>query len=117
MKNSKYSAIGRYLNDRENLLFAALVVISLVPLWVFKYFPSSDGFSRLENAVIIRDFFSAEHNIFRQFYTINVCLPTWVGHLILAGLSYILPLLIAEKLFLSIYIILFLYLCDTRLNQ
>src|SRR2546430_17715061 len=32
-----------WLSDHKNLLLAVLIVIHLIPLWTFKYFPSQDG--------------------------------------------------------------------------
>jgi hypothetical protein len=96
-----------WLDNRENLLLLALILAHLIPLWVFKYFPSQDGPAHIENANIILDYFRPDGAIFREYYIFNKNLePTWPGHLVLASLMYIMPIFIAEKIFLSGYVIL-----------
>ena len=89
------------------MLFAALVIIHLVPLWGFKYFPSQDGPSHLYNASVLRDYQRPDFSSFREYYLLNTSVaPNWFGHLVLAGLMYVVPILTAEKLFLSGYVVL-----------
>jgi hypothetical protein len=96
-----------WLGDRQNMLFAALVVVHLVPLWAFKYFPSQDGPSHIYNASVMRDYQRPDLSSFREYYLINTSpAPNWFGHLVLAGLMYLVPMLTAEKLLLSGYVIL-----------
>lgn len=96
-----------WLTDRENLLFVALIVLHLVPLWSFKYFPSQDGPAHLANATIIREYHHPDATAFREYYVLNEHLtPNWIGHLVLAGLMSLMPMLVAEKVFLSGYVIL-----------
>jgi hypothetical protein len=79
----------------------------LIPIWAFEYFPSQDGPVHLENASIIRDYYHPERSIYPNYYEFNKNFtPTWLGHLILTGLMYIVPALIAEKIFLTFYVIL-----------
>jgi hypothetical protein len=42
------------LTNRDNLLFLFLIVVHLIPLWAYQYFPSQDGPAHLANATIIR---------------------------------------------------------------
>ena len=96
-----------WLSDHKNLLLAVLIVIHLIPLWTFKYFPSQDGPAHLANANIIREYNRPDRTAFRTYYVINEKLtPNWVGHLVLAGLLSLMPMLVAEKVFLSAYVIL-----------
>jgi hypothetical protein len=97
-----------WLSDRENLVFAVLIVLHLIPIWGFTYFPSQDGPAHLSNANIILEYYRPERTILRQYYRFNENLePMWFGHLVLAGLLSMVPLLLAEKIFLSGYVILF----------
>lgn len=96
-----------WLSDRENLLFAVLIVLHLIPIWGFTYFPSQDGPAHLSNANIIREYYHPERAILRQYYIFNGNPePMWFGHLVLAGLLSIVPPLLAGKIFLSGYVIL-----------
>jgi hypothetical protein len=98
----------QWLTDPENLLFLALIVAHLIPLWAFTYFPSQDGPAHLENASIIREYHEPARSAFRAYYVFNQSFtPNWAGHLVLAGLMSLLPPLTAEKVFLSGYVILF----------
>ena len=92
----------------ENFVFLALVLIHLIPIWGFDYFPSQDGPAHIENASIIRNYHHPDRSILRTYYTFNKKFtPTWFGHLILVGLMYIVPAITAEKIFLTLYVILF----------
>jgi len=94
------------LKNRENLMLLILILAHLIPIWVFHSFPSQDGPTHIENANILFDYFNPDRSILRDYYILNTRLePTWLGHLVLAGLMYIVPTFIAEKIFLSGYII------------
>ena len=93
--------------DWQNLLFVTLLMVYLIPIWWFQYFPSADGPAHISNAGIIRDYNRPEGAIFREYYSFNPTPePNWSGHLIMAALMYLVPPLIAEKLLVSICIIL-----------
>jgi len=95
------------LRKKENLLFAALVALQLLFLWAFQYFPSQDGPAHIYNADIIREYHHPDGELIRGYFLLNQhIVPTWFGHLILAALMYIAPPLTAEKIFISIYVIL-----------
>lgn len=96
-----------WLTTRENLLFLALIVIHLIPLWAYPYFPSQDGPAHLANASIIREYDEPDRTALRAYYVLNERFtPNWIGHLVLAGLLALMPPLFAEKVFLSGYVIL-----------
>jgi hypothetical protein len=93
------------LSDRENLLVTALIIIHLIPIWTFKYFPSQDGPAHINNAKIIHEYH--HRTVFREYYILNKDpVPNWFGHLVMAGLMYFMPALVAEKVLLSGYVIL-----------
>src|SRR5438105_13522416 len=99
-----------FLDAHENLIFYMLMFLHVVPIWAFNYFPSQDGPSHLYNAIIIRDYFSGDNaNLFRSYYTLrHVAGANWLGHITLAGLTTFLSPLIADKIFLTGYVFLFL---------
>jgi hypothetical protein len=97
----------RRLRDPDLLLFLALLALQVVPLWAFRSFPSQDGPTHLENAVILREYNRPDRSLLRDFYTLSDRFhPNWFGHLALAGLMRVLPPLLAEKVLLTGYVIL-----------
>jgi hypothetical protein len=88
----------------ELLLFLLLIAAHLIPVWSFKYFLTNDGPAHLYNAYILKSI--GGNTLFSDFFYLNANLePNYLGHSILAGLMYIFPPFIAEKILLSLYII------------
>ena len=101
------TGILKWLSDSDNIILIFLILISILPLWYFKYFPSQDGPSHLMNAKIIREYHKPENAILREYYIFNTNFtPNWFIHLVLVGLLSIVPPLIAEKILMTAYIIL-----------
>lgn len=91
----------------DTVLFIALLAASIAPIWWFRYFPSQDGPAHLENTVILREYGDPDRGLLREFYAINTQPePNWLGHLILGGLMTFVPILIAEKILLTGYLLL-----------
>lgn len=95
--------------DRERWLFLALLLLHVVPLWAFRYFPSTDGPAHLENAEIINVFDRPDRAVFTHYYrpTARDAGANRLGHLVLAGLMRVASPLTAEKILLTGYVILF----------
>ena len=90
-----------------SLLMGVLIVVYLLPIWLFPYFPTQDGVSHVYNAQILTEYNNPEYQ-FRDYYEINwYPFPNWLSHFSLAMLMFVFPPLIAEKIFLSVYVILF----------
>ncbi|MBT3269502.1 hypothetical protein HN371_20325 [Candidatus Poribacteria bacterium] len=97
----------RWLRTPENALFAALVAFHLVPIWSATYFPSQDGPAHINNANVLREYNHPDRTVFREYYVLNTNPePNWAGHIVLAALMYVVPMLVAEKLLLSGYVLL-----------
>jgi hypothetical protein len=91
----------------DTMLFVTLLAASVVPIWWFHYFPSQDGPAHLENTVILREYADPDRALLREFYAINTRPePNWLGHLILGGLMTFVPILAAEKILLTGYLLL-----------
>ena len=108
----------RASNSYHNLFFILLIVLHLIPIWAFTYFPSEDGPSHVNNANVLREYYHPDRTIFREYYVLNRQLgPNWLSHIVMAGLMSVVPALIAEKMLLSGYIILLplsiRYVCST----
>ena len=90
-----------------SLLIAVLVFVYLLPIWLFPYFPTQDGVSHVYNSQILTEYNNPDYQ-FRDYYEINwYPFPNWLSHFSLAVLMFVFPPLIAEKIFLSLYVILF----------
>ena len=83
-------------------LFIFLLVIHLVPIWAFWYFPTQDGPSHIYNSKVLKEYHNRENYQIRQVFTINKKIfPNWLSHLSMMILMYVVPPMIAEKILLS----------------
>lgn len=91
---------------REPLLFAALIVVHLVPIWTLTYFPSQDGPAHLAVANILREHGEPGGEVLREYFELEPgSLTNWFVYAVLA--YSFLPMALAEKVFLSAYVVLF----------
>jgi hypothetical protein len=74
---------------------------------MFTYLPTQDGPCHLENAFMLSHYSDADRT-YQRYYEINSDpVPNWFSHLVLASLMTFVPPLIAEKILITVYIILF----------
>src|SRR5262245_33835143 len=94
----------------EKLVFVLLLLIHLVPIWKYDYFPSQDGPSHLNNSNVIRNYYRNDFGVFREYFQLAHRFGVnWLTHLALAGLMSVFPVLVAEKILLSGYVLLFMF--------
>ncbi len=99
--------LGDWLARREPVIFIALLVAHLIPIWWFEYFPSLDGTVHLRIAEILVKYNSTETPAFREFFEINTDPdPNLFIFAVLYVLMQIFPPLLAEKILLSGYVVL-----------
>ncbi len=93
----------------EPVLFYSLLLIFLLPVWLNKYFVTGDGPCHLYNAQVLLDFFRGHNlNFYENYYLLNSNPePNWFSHIVLAGLLYFFPAFLAEKIFITAYVVLF----------
>lgn len=90
----------------EKYFFWLLILVYLVPVWSFVFFPTLDGPAHLYNANILYQY-GVDASYLSQFYTLNPSPePNWIGHFILTFFTPVFPVSVCEKLILSIYIVL-----------
>lgn len=96
-------------DSSERLFFIILLSLHLLPVWAVKFFLTTDGPCHLYNSKVLLDLASScNTDFYYQYYSVNTNLdPNWFGHTCLAFLQIFLPGFLAEKVFLSAYIILF----------
>jgi len=93
----------RFFTKRH--LFLALLALHILPIWCFRYFPSQDGMNHIYNAYLLKEYHNPALYKTREIFQLNLTLfPNWMSHLIMAGLMFIVPPLIAEKLLLTLII-------------
>ncbi len=94
----------------ENMLFIGMTLLYLLPIWAFQYFPSQDGPTHIYNATLIHEFIHPAYDVFQKYYELNRHPdPTWFGHLILTLLLYVFDPETTEKLFLTFYVVMFVF--------
>ncbi|MGH9360772.1 MAG: hypothetical protein ACRD2T_02570, partial [Thermoanaerobaculia bacterium] len=100
-------AAGRRI---EGALFAAFVLLYLLPLWAVERVPTNDGPSHLYNAWLVRELaWGDPHPLLDAAYDLRrEPIPNWLGHAALALLMTVVSPVVAEKLLLSACIALFL---------
>ena len=82
-----------------------LMVVHLLPVWGFKYFPTQDGASHIYNAYVVKEYHSHENYRLREVYDLNATIfPNWTSHALLVVLLYIFPPLVCEKIVLTLCI-------------
>ncbi|HET7435327.1 MAG TPA: hypothetical protein VFN10_11525 [Thermoanaerobaculia bacterium] len=88
------------------LLFAAVAVMHLLPIWRVHFVPTIDGPSHLYNAAVLHQL---DQPAFSRVFTADLRPhPNWLSHLFLWLALFVVPPVIAEKLLFSVIILLFL---------
>jgi hypothetical protein len=86
-------------------LFVVLLILHILPLWIFAYFPSQDGASHVYNGLVLKEYGQHENYKIRDAWHLNITIfPNWLSHIMLAAFLYVFPPVISEKVFLSIAI-------------
>lgn len=96
------------LNWRElswKHIFVVLLILYLLPIWIFAYFPSQDGPSHVYNALVLKEYGDHANYKIRDAWQLNITIfPNWLSHIVLAALLYVFPPVMSEKVFLTIAI-------------
>ena len=94
--------------DRHTIgktIIIILMVIHLLPVWCFQYFPTQDGASHIYNAYVLKEYHHHENYRLREVYELNQTLfPNWTSHVLLVVLMYVFPPIVCEKIVLSLCI-------------
>jgi hypothetical protein len=91
----------------ESRLFALIAFLHLLPVILLSPFVTLDGPAHLYNAHLIGELLTTHSTSAHAFFEFNSFPePNWSGHLLLAGLMFIVPALWAEKILLLLIILL-----------
>ena len=89
----------------QHIVIIVLLVIHVLPVWLFKYTCTQDGPAHVHNAHILKVYHNPENYVLREVHERNPTLfPNWTSHVVMAGLMYIFPPLVCEKIFFSLCI-------------
>jgi hypothetical protein len=89
-----------------DVLFVLTIGAQLIPVWFWTYFPSLDGPSHLYNASILLNY--SKVPLYQQYHRITYSTPGNVlTQLVLSSLLTVFTPLVAEKVFLSLYLVSF----------
>ena len=87
----------------QHIVLIVLLVLHVLPVWLFKYTCTQDGPAHVHNAHVLKVYHNHENYILREVYERNPTLfPNWTSHALMAGLMFIFPPLICEKIFFSL---------------
>lgn len=91
----------------HRFLVAALLIASLVPVWAATYFPSQNGPWHLLVSKMLQDYAAGGSSNYFDYYELA---PHPIPHLLhtvlVAIVSFAMPVLVAHKLMISLYIVL-----------
>ena len=87
-------------------LFAAVLALHVLPMWLVRFFPTQDGPLHVENVLaLVRH---ASSPLLQHWYEVNWgAQPNWLTQAVLAGLLHLVSPVVAEKVVLSAYTVLF----------
>ncbi|MBD3184215.1 hypothetical protein GF312_18160 [Candidatus Poribacteria bacterium] len=106
MKIKHFLPSRALFRDTWIIAFLILVLIYILPIWIFKYFPSQDGPSHIYNSFILKNYNNPEYE-FSKYYDIRKApVPNWASHVFMMLMMYVVPPLVSEKLLLTGYVIL-----------
>ena len=104
ISNMLGAVIASRLNKAEYYFFYVFLVINLLPILVFKFFPTVDGPAHLYNSRLIIELLG-QNSLLDNYFIFNEIAPNWLGHILLSFFQLLFPAYIAEKCLLLIYFI------------
>ncbi len=89
----------------EQIVVIVLLVVHVLPVWLFKYACTQDGPAHVHNAHVLKVYHNHENYILREVYERNPTLfPNWTSHALMSTFMFVFPPLICEKIFFSLCI-------------
>jgi hypothetical protein len=91
-------------------LYVAVAIVTIVPIWCVRYLPTVDGPSHVYNSWILHELIRGTQGPIADWFRIDWRPnPNWIGHAVMATLMFVVSPIIAEKLFVTGIVLLFLY--------
>lgn len=86
-------------------LLATLLAAHLAPLALVPIFPTRDGPTHLEGALMLLRYHQPAGAVLREWFTWELPLaPNWLDHALLASFALFLPVVVAEKLLVAVFV-------------
>jgi hypothetical protein len=90
--------------------YVMVAILAIVPIWCVRYLPTGDGPSHVYNSWILHELIRGGDGPIAQTYEIDWRpFPNWIGHAAMALMMFVVPPIVAEKLFVTAIVLLFLY--------
>ncbi len=87
-----------------------LIFAHISPFLIFSFFPSQDGPAHIYNAVSLHDYLFFKEGINHLYYKLNPNInANWATHVILMALVHFIKPVVAEKILLITYVLLFAF--------
>ena len=93
------------INISDNTVFYFFILISIIPLFFYKFYISLDGPQHLYTSNIIVQLLKGNDFISSYFSFNKIIVGYWSGHALLSVYNFFLPALYAEKLYILTYIL------------
>jgi len=94
------------VGERKGLwwLYVGAVLLCATPIWLFRYVPTQDGPGHLSSAFVFKELILG-NPVFGKYYALNWTLaPYWAYHVVMTPLLFAFRPLVAEKVFLTLYV-------------
>jgi hypothetical protein len=92
----------------QRWLYVGCVALLLLPLWTVARVPTVDGPCHLYNAWVMRHVHDPAYPLLAQHYELHLDpIPNWLSQALLYALLGVAPPVLAEKLLLTLYVLLF----------
>src|SRR5215471_18441783 len=90
------------------VVYCFVIILNLVPLWVYENFATQDGPSHLHNSAVMLNLSTVESPILKQYYEMKfTSAGNLLSQLALMSLLSVFSATLADKIFLSLYVVLF----------
>jgi hypothetical protein len=100
------SRLLKSLTKYEKWFFLLIVLVNLLPVFSYRFFPTLDGPAHLYNANLINHLLFTSHSNFDSFLQFNSeAVPNWTGHALLCFFKWFLPGSLAEKMVFILYFV------------
>jgi len=94
-------------NRAWNLFLLTLLVLHVLPVWIFPYFPSQDGPSHVYNASLLLQYLDHGNYQLHHFFDVHFALvPNLCAQLLLPALMLVWDPLTAQRILISLIVIL-----------
>jgi hypothetical protein len=88
------------------ILYAAATAAALIPVWLFRWFPTQDGPSHLYNSFVLAHYYDAASALVRAHFVLNLRpFPNWTTYALMALLVRVFPPLAVQQIILSLCVI------------